>query len=209
MHAATTTITAASGHDGSGIDGNVYTHVVDAARDAPAWLDGLVSVFSTYGLALFAVLMLIGWWQARTRDARQAVKTLAAPVLTVIAFAVNTVLKQAVHENRPCQSLHVITVEACQATGDWSFPSNHATLAAAAAVALWSVSARLGVIAAVLASAMAVSRVWVGAHYPHDVLAGLAVGALVALSLAPLVSRNARTVAGLLGRTRLRPLIAS
>ncbi|MFE2759333.1 phosphatase PAP2 family protein [Streptomyces halstedii] len=209
MHAAATTIAAASGHDGSGIDGKVYMDVVDAARDAPPWLDGLVSVFSTYGLALFAVLMLIGWWQARTRDARRAVKALAAPVLTVIAFAVSTVLKQAVHENRPCRSLHVITVEACQAPGDWSFPSNHATLAAAAAVALWSVSARLGVIATVIALATAASRVWIGAHYPHDVLAGLAVGALVALPLAPLVSRNARTVAGLFGRTRLRLLIAS
>ncbi|WP_018566621.1 phosphatase PAP2 family protein [Streptomyces sp. PsTaAH-124] len=157
----------------------------------------------------FAVLMLLGWWQARAQDARQAVKALAAPVLTVLAFAVSTVLKQAVHENRPCRSLHVITLEACPAPGDWSFPSNHATLAAAAAVVLWFVSTRLGVIATVGALAMAASRVWVGAHYPHDVLAGLAVGALVALPLALLLSRHARTVAGLLGRTRLRLLIAS
>jgi undecaprenyl-diphosphatase len=204
-----TTITAAAGYDGSGIDGNAYLDVVHAAHDAPSWLDSLVSAFSTYGLGLFAVLMLIGWWQARTQDEHQAVKALAAPVLTVVAFAVSTVLKQAVQENRPCQSLHVITVEACQAPGDWSFPSNHATLAAAAAVALWFVSTRLGVIATVIALAMAASRVWIGAHYPHDILAGLAVGTLVALPLALLLSRHVGTVAARFTRTRLRPLIAT
>ncbi|MCT6782140.1 phosphatase PAP2 family protein [Streptomyces sp. CS7] len=202
-------LTAADGYDGSGIDGNMYMDVVEAAHSAPSWLDGFVSAFSTYGLALFAVLMLIGWWQARHQNAEQAVKALAAPVLTVLAFAGSTVLKQAVHENRPCQSLHVITLEACPAPGDWSFPSNHATLAAAAAVALWFVSARLGVTATVIALAMAASRTWVGAHYPHDVIAGLAVGALIALTLALLLSRHARTVACLLGRTPLRPLITA
>ncbi|MYV43087.1 phosphatase PAP2 family protein [Streptomyces sp. SID1328] len=203
------TATTAQAYDGSGIDGAVYVDVVDAAHHAPSWLDGLVSGYSTYGLALFAFLMLVGWWQARHRDTAQAVKALAAPVLTVLAFVVSTLLKQAVQENRPCQSLHVITLEACPAVGDWSFPSNHATLAAAAAVALWFVSARLGVIATIGALAMAASRVWVGAHYPHDIVAGLAVGALVAALLALPLRRSADALAGLLIRGRLRPLIAS
>lgn len=103
----------------------------------------------------------------------------------------------------------MITLEACPAPGDWSFPSNHATLAAAAAVALWSVSARLGVIATIGATAMAVSRVWVGAHYPHDIIAGLAVGGLVAAILALLLSRHAPALADLLGRGPLRPLVAA
>ncbi|MFJ6845336.1 phosphatase PAP2 family protein [Streptomyces griseoluteus] len=202
------TATTASAYDGSGIDGTVYVDVVDAAHRAPAWLDQLVSGYSTYGLALFALLMVIGWWRARHRDAAQAVKALAAPVLTVLAFVVSTLLKQAVQENRPCQSLHVITLEACPAAGDWSFPSNHATLAAAAAVALWIVSARLGALATVGALAMAASRVWVGAHYPHDIVAGLAVGALVAALLTLPLRRHADTLAGLLIRGRLRPLVA-
>lgn len=202
------TLTTAQAYDGSRIDGAAYVDVVDAAHHAPSWLDGLISGYSAYGLALFALLMLIGWWQARHQDAAQAVKALAAPLLTVLAFVVSTVLKQAVQENRPCQSLHVITLEACPAVGDWSFPSNHATLAAAAAVALWFVGTRLCAIATLGALAMAASRVWVGAHYPHDIAAGLAVGALVATLLAVPLFRHADAVAGALRRGRLRPLVA-
>ncbi|MGW2212709.1 phosphatase PAP2 family protein [Streptomyces sp. NPDC001781] len=203
------TVTTAQAYDGSGVDGRVYVDVVETAHHAPPWLDRLISGYSTYGLALFALLMVIGWWWARNQDAARAVKALAAPVLTVLAFVTSTALKQAVRENRPCQSLHVITLEACPAAGDWSFPSNHATLAAAAAVALWFVSARLGVIATIGALAMAASRVWVGAHYPHDIVAGLAVGALVAGLLAVPLLRRAEAIAGLLGRGLLRPLVAS
>ncbi|MYT74954.1 MULTISPECIES: phosphatase PAP2 family protein [unclassified Streptomyces] len=207
MHSTTILAAAPQGYDGSGIDGTALTDVVDTAHRAPAWLDGLVSAYSSYGLILFGGLMLLGWWRARRQDAPHALRALAAPVLTVIAFAGSTLLKQGVHELRPCQSLHVVTLEACPAPGDWSFPSNHATLAAAAAVALWFVSARLGAVASVAALLMAASRVWVGAHYPHDVVAGLAVGAVIALALALPLSRRSQSLAELVTRTPLRPLV--
>ncbi|MEU2451074.1 phosphatase PAP2 family protein [Streptomyces sp. NPDC012765] len=191
-------------------DANSYLDVVETARRAPAWLDALISAYSTYGLALFAVLMLLAWRRARRRHPKQqAVLALMAPGLTVLAFAVSSGLKSLLHESRPCQSLHAITLEACPAPGDWSFPSNHATLAAAAAVALWFVSVRIGALAAVAALMMAASRVWVGAHYPHDVAAGLAVGALVTATLAMLLSRHAEAAVKRLSRTRLRLLIGA
>ncbi|MET9414677.1 phosphatase PAP2 family protein [Streptomyces klenkii] len=195
--------------DGSGIDGPAYLDVVHSAQHAPAWINHLINDYSAYGLALFAVLMLLCWWQARSRHPEQAAQALAVPVITVGAFAVSSLLKLVIREARPCQSLHVATLEACPAPGDWSFPSNHATLAAAAAIALWFVSTRLGLIATAFALAMAASRVWVGAHYPHDIAAGLALGALVAAALAALVRAYAPTLSRILGRGPLRPLIAS
>lgn len=188
-----------SSFDGAGIDGPVYLDVVHAAQAAPGWFDRAVGAYSTYGLAVFAALMVYGWWRARGRgDRDRAVRALAAPVLTAVAFLVSAALKLQVRELRPCQSLHAVTLEACPAVGDWSFPSNHATIAAAAAVALWFVSARLGLVAGVCALAMAASRVWVGAHYPHDIAAGLAVGAAVAVSLGLLVRGFAPALAGLI-----------
>ncbi|MBO0653717.1 hypothetical protein J1792_13285 [Streptomyces triculaminicus] len=114
--------------DGAGIDGPTYLGVVHSAQQAPAWINRLIDDYSAYGLALFAILMLLGWWQARNRHPEQAAQALAMPVITVGAFAISSLLKLLVREARPCQSLHVITLEACPAPGDWSFPSNHATL---------------------------------------------------------------------------------
>ncbi|MEV6728244.1 phosphatase PAP2 family protein [Streptomyces sp. NPDC051364] len=75
------------------------------------------------------------------------VTALAVPLITVLAFGIDLLLKLAVREDRPCQTLRVPTLGPCPAPGDWSFPSNHAALAAAAAVALLFVSRRLGGVA--------------------------------------------------------------
>jgi undecaprenyl-diphosphatase len=56
---------------------------------------------------------------------------------------------------------------------------------------------------------MAASRVWVGAHYPHDVVAGLAVGALAALLLTVAVRSRPDALARRLTATRLRPLLVA
>lgn len=194
---------------GSSIDGEEYTDVVNTAQHAPSWLDTTVSAWSTYGLAVFAVLMVVGWWRARRVGAEAAVTALAVPMVVVAAYGIDSLLKLAVRENRPCQTLRVVTLETCPVRGDWSFPSNHATIAAAAAVALFFVSRRLGAVALVAALAMAVSRVWVGVHYPHDVVAGVVVGALLALGAMVLLKRWPESLTKRITATRLRPLLMS
>ncbi|GHI02815.1 hypothetical protein AQI88_03505 [Streptomyces cellostaticus] len=193
--------------DGSSVDGSAYMDVVRLAQHAPGWLDDTVSAWSTYGLAVFAVLAAFGWWRARRAGAAAAVTALAVPLAVVLAYGVDAVLKLAVREDRPCQSLRVKTLEACPAPGDWSFPSNHAAIAAAAAMALVFVSRRLGAVAVVAALAMAGSRVWVGAHYPHDVLAGVAVGALVGLMSMLAMRRWSQALARRLTARRLGVLL--
>ncbi|MDQ0766908.1 phosphatase PAP2 family protein [Streptomyces canus] len=193
--------------DGSSIDGSAYTDVVDLAHRSPGWLDDVVAAWSTYGLAVFAALMAVAWWRARRVGPAAAVTALAVPVIVVAAYGVNDVLKLLAREDRPCQSLRVITLEACPAPGDWSFPSNHTAIAAAAAMALLFVSRRLGAVTAVAACAMAASRVWVGAHYPHDVAAGMIVGALVAALAMVMLRRRPDPLVRWITGTRLRLLV--
>jgi undecaprenyl-diphosphatase len=66
---------------------------------------------------------------------------------------------------------------------DLTLPSGHAATAFAGAVLLSFAVPRLAPLFLVLAGAIAASRVYVGVHYPSDVLLGAAVGAAVAIAL--------------------------
>jgi membrane-associated phospholipid phosphatase len=68
-------------------------------------------------------------------------------------------------------------------SADPSFPSDHAAAAAAIAVVVLLVHRRLGVLVLALAALVCFARVYVGAHYPGDVLAGAGIGVVVALLL--------------------------
>ena len=67
------------------------------------------------------------------------------------------------------------------ASGDPSFPSDHATAAFAIAVSILLRHRKAGLLALAMAVVLALSRVVVGTHYPSDVLGGAALGTLAAL----------------------------
>jgi undecaprenyl-diphosphatase len=64
---------------------------------------------------------------------------------------------------------------------DGGFPSDHVAAAFAIALALVVVHRRLGIVLLVGAALLAYSRVYVGVHYPGDVVAGSAIGVLAAI----------------------------
>lgn len=156
---------------------------------------------SALGVALGAAAIVLSLlWR---RDGRTLV-TVAAVLLAVGAtdLFVGKGLKPTIARPRPCH-VWTDTVQLRETTcgGLFGFPSNHAANNAAVVGALWG-RAPKGVVAFFVAFTAFVgwSRVYVGAHYPGDVLGGILVGLLFGWACRKLVLRLADAVAA----TRLR-----
>ena len=115
----------------------------------------------------------------------------------VIGLAVtNLIIKNWVARVRPYELVEGLE-RIIGAQHDWSFPSGHTTNSFACAWVLFRRTPRkYGVPALLLAALIALSRLYVGVHYPTDVLGGLVIGiasACVAMVVADKVeARRAR-----------------
>jgi membrane-associated phospholipid phosphatase len=145
------------------------------------WLHAVTLDYATYGVVLFGVLLVLGLLIARHRPDRTLAAAGWACVATLVAVAVNQPIGSAIHEARP-YATHPQLLTLAAPTSDFSFPSDHAVMAGAAAAGLYLVGRRLGLVAVALAVLMACARVYIAAHYPWDVVAGLLLGAAVSLA---------------------------
>ncbi|GGK98482.1 hypothetical protein Ppa06_56890 [Planomonospora parontospora subsp. parontospora] len=157
----------------------MYRDIVEFAQGTPAWVHALAETGTDAGLLVFVLLFALAWWRARRREPRDMALVLLGPVAVVAVYLLSEIVKVLVREERPCRGL-AATIAACPETGDWSFPSNHAVIAAAAAGTLVLAWRGLAALVLPLAVLMAFSRVFVGVHYPHDVAAGFLLGAVAA-----------------------------
>lgn len=64
--------------------------------------------------------------------------------------------------------------------GDASFPSGHTSASFAAATVIYTMNKKGGIVAYAFAALMGFSRLYLGVHFPTDVVAGAVVGALMA-----------------------------
>jgi undecaprenyl-diphosphatase len=175
---------------GSNPDVDLLYDINGLAKDAPAWFDRVMEYVGEYGLLLAIVLLVVWcWWSVRRRGDENAASTVAAlvwaPLAAGIAVLVNVPIRGFVERPRPFldhQGLEVLV----QGKTDYSFVSDHATIVMAMAVGLFVAHRRFGLVALVLALFGGFIRVYMGVHYPTDVVGGFALGTAVALLLSPL-----------------------
>ncbi|MEV7125000.1 phosphatase PAP2 family protein [Streptomyces sp. NPDC093260] len=195
--------------DGASIDGGLYTDVTDFARHTH-WLNGAAAAYSSVGMGVFAVILLVAWWRARREGNAVMTAVLATPFAVIIAYVANTAVKDVFQEPRPCRALpHDFLIEACPPVDDYAFPSNHTTVAFAFVAALFLINRRLGQVALLAAVVMGASRVYVGAHYPHDVGVGALVGTVVSLLVVLAARRFCQPLVQRLRDGALRPLLTA
>ncbi|MEU8763465.1 phosphatase PAP2 family protein [Streptomyces sp. NPDC048659] len=176
--------------DGSNPDVGLLYDINGLAKAAPPWFDRVMGFVGEYGIMLGLVLLGLGcWWSLRRRGTlADSVAGLAAliwaPLAAAVALLVNIPIRGFVERPRPFndhQGLEVLV----QGKTDFSFVSDHATMAMAIAVGIFVAHRRFGLFAIGLALVEGFCRVYMGVHYPTDVIGGLALGTAVALLLAP------------------------
>ena len=160
-----------------------------AARDLLAPLRQVTELGSSWAVTTVAVILLVaGSMAGRPRDAITGAATIA------LGAAIIEIVKAFVARTRP-EVLEPILVE----TG-FSFPSGHSANAMVAygivavvvgrtSLGRWQRTA-IQVVLAIVIGLVGISRVWLGVHYPTDVLAGWATGAVAVFAYVALTRRG-------------------
>ena len=124
---------------------------------------GFVWLFAAFGLALFG------------KGNGRKMAFLGMLALLIAWFFGNELLKSWFARPRPFLTLADVRL-LVDKPGDFSFPSGHTTISFAPAVAFYRKDKAIGVAALFLAGIIGFSRIYVGVHYPLDVVGGAVVG---------------------------------
>ncbi len=141
-----------------------------------AWLDPIFRALSFSGSEVqpVALILLLLYPPTRRIAALCSASYLAAG-------AVGILIKEGVNRERPSNFLFAHPLE--NVFGMTSFPSGHTTTSFAIAISVWLLVRHtpakwVGMLAVIYASLVGLSRIYVGVHYPTDVVGGAILGSL-------------------------------
>ncbi|TRO62077.1 phosphatase PAP2 family protein [Streptomyces sp. IB201691-2A2] len=175
---------------GSNPDVDLLYDINGLAKDAPHWFDRVMEFVGEWGLLLAMVMLVLWCWlTVRKRGGEDAASSVAAliwaPLAAGIAVLVNVPIRGFVERPRPFVDHDGLDV-LIGGKSDYSFVSDHATLMMAMGVGLFVANRKFGLVGIVLGLFGGFCRVYMGVHYPTDVIGGFALGTAVVLLLSPL-----------------------
>jgi undecaprenyl-diphosphatase len=177
---------------------------MNATPATPGWLIGAASAIAN-GLIWSIPLMLVCLWL--TGDAYRRETALKACAITLASLGVNQLIGLAWTHPRPFMIGlgHTFLAHAA----DSSFPSDHGTVFAAISLTLLLRGMRrLGAVMLAGGVAVAWARIFLGVHFPLDMLGAACVAAIVHAALAPLWRHAGRPVTRLAVAAHRRLLAA-
>ncbi len=189
------------------VDYRIY-HAINQFVYHHAWLGRELNALETWAVPVIAVATFALWLLARPGGTRKW-KFASAYALgsAALALLINQAIGMIWHRQRPFAAHPAAHVWGSR-SHDPSFPSDHASAAFGIAFAVFLFDRVVGSVFLAAAAVIGAGRVFIGAHYPLDVLAGCLVGLASAFLLArvarPLVDR----LVGLAERVT-DPLLAS
>ncbi|MBC9719154.1 phosphatase PAP2 family protein [Streptomyces sp. TRM66268-LWL] len=195
--------------DGANLDVDLLYDINGLTKSTPEWLDRAIGFVGEYGLLVALVVLVLWCWTSvrRRPDPEVSVAGLVwAPLAAGIAVLVNIPIRGFVERPRPFvdhQGLELLV----HGKSDFSFVSDHATLAMALGVGLFVANRTFGLIGIGLALVEGFCRIFMGVHYPTDVVGGFALGTATTLLLAPLAMALLTPLVTSIGRSRRAGLL--
>jgi membrane-associated phospholipid phosphatase len=171
------------------IDATLFIQINHLPHPKP--LDRLISSFSWFMTGGHAWILLIA--ASALFDKNRAIRACRIlPALYLATYTVEIPIKRYFRRKRPFISI-VRAIVVGRKPGSYSFPSGHSAAAFAGATLLQAFYPRARSVLFAIAFLVAFARVYLGAHYPGDVLSGSVAGAGLAKAYHALLNRFFQT----------------
>lgn len=145
------------------------------------WLMSFFSVINDHGYICIALALILLIFRRTRRTGLQVFISIALAYILA-----NLIIKNVVARPRPYE-VYADLIPLVGKPHDTSFPSGHAVSAFAAATAVFMNNKKFGVLALIIALMISFSRLYNRVHFPTDVLAGAAIGIIMAILVCRLI----------------------
>ena len=169
---------------------SLFNYIHNFAGKNPL-IDGIVIFFAVYPLYFLIVgFLLLVIFQKGTR--RKWYLFCEGALATLLARGIVTeTIRYFYHHPRPFDFYGFAPLIP---ESGWSFPSGHMTFLFALATVVWFANKKWGIAYFLLALMSGIARIYVGVHWPLDVLGGMVIGIVCALFIHGILTPSRRTI---------------
>jgi undecaprenyl-diphosphatase len=136
-------------------------------------LDVVMPIVTYLGSVTFTALFCLVTLLSQNKDVKQLGILTSLSILTSSFLA--QFIKRFINRIRPYINFPQLNIKKI-GVDDYSFPSGHTTAAFSIGISIALCFTSLAIVSAILALTVGLSRVYLGVHYPSDVVAGMVLG---------------------------------
>ncbi|MDZ5609922.1 undecaprenyl-diphosphatase [Bacillus pseudomycoides] len=155
---------------------DTFRWINDLGKQNPS-LNPMMVFVAEYMLYALVLGVLIYWF---TRNNKNRMMIIQGGLAFIVAEIIGKIVGQFYSHHQPFAVLPNVN-QLVEHEIDNSFPSDHTILFFSLCASIWLVRKKEGWLWLILAFCVAISRIWVGVHYPIDVVTGALVGIISAL----------------------------